>query len=59
MMADTLTRQAAERLIEAAIAAPSVHSSQPWQFVAWPAGRVIEIYADPAAPRREKVTAGR
>ena len=53
MMEDALTRQTAERLIEAAIAAPSIHNSQPWQFVARPAGRVIEVYADPArTPRR-------
>jgi nitroreductase len=52
MMDDTLTRQTAERLIEAAIAAPSVHNSQPWQFVARPADRVIEIYADPARTLR-------
>lgn len=53
MMEDALTRQTAERLIEAATTAPSLYNSQPWQFVAWPADRVIEIYADPArAPRR-------
>ena len=53
MMEDALTRETAERLIEAAIAAPSIHNSQPWQFVARPAGRVIEVYADPArTPRR-------
>jgi len=52
-MEDALTRQTAERLIEAATAAPSVDNSQPWQFVAWPADRVIEIYADPPrTPRR-------
>src|SRR5262249_29961992 len=59
MMEDTLTRQTAERLIEAATAAPSVHNSQPWQFVAWPADRVIEIYADPARTLRRGDPRGR
>src|SRR5262249_1508379 len=48
-----------ERLIEAATAAPSVHDSQPWQFVAWPADRVIEIYADPARTLRRGDPHGR
>jgi len=48
MMEDALTRETAEQLIEAATAAPSIHNSQPWQFVARPADRVIEVYADPA-----------
>jgi hypothetical protein len=58
-MDDTLTRPTAERLIEAAIAAPSVHNSQPWQFVARPADRVIEIYADPARTLRRGDPHGR
>jgi nitroreductase len=59
MMEDALTRQTAERLIEAATAAPSVHDSQPWQFVAWPADRVIEIYADPTRTLRRGDPHGR
>src|SRR5215470_17728920 len=59
MMDDTLTRQTAERLIEAATAAPSMHNSQPWQFVARPAARVIEVYADPARTLREGDPRGR
>jgi len=59
MMDDTLTRETAERLIEAAVAAPSVHNSQPWQFVARPADRVIEIYADPARTLRRGDPHGR
>ena len=59
MMKDTLTRQTAERLIEAATAAPSVHNSQPWRFVARSADRVIEIYADPARTLRRGDPRGR
>jgi len=33
-------------LVAAASAAPSIHNTQPWQFVATP--RAIEVYADPA-----------
>ena len=59
MMEDALTRQTAERLIEAATTAPSLYNSQPWQFVAWPADRVIEIYADPARARSRGDPRGR
>ncbi|HUL25189.1 MAG TPA: hypothetical protein VLW44_05395 [Streptosporangiaceae bacterium] len=48
MVEGALTRRTAERFIEAATAAPSLHNSQPWRFVARPAERVIEIYADPS-----------
>ena len=47
MTEGALSRQTAERLIETATAAPSMHNSQPWRFVARLADRVIEIYADP------------
>jgi nitroreductase len=59
MMEVTLTRQTAERLIEAATSAPSIHNSQPWRFVVWPADQVIEIYADPARILRRGDPRGR
>jgi nitroreductase len=43
-----LTRREARRLVEAASAAPSIYSNQPWRFVIKPAERTIEICADPA-----------
>jgi nitroreductase len=43
-----LTRREARRLIEAANAAPSIYSNQPWRYVIKPAERTIEICADPA-----------
>lgn len=47
-MHGALTRRETRRLIEAASAAPSIGSNQPWRFVIMPAERVIEICADPA-----------
>jgi Nitroreductase family len=43
-----LSRRTAERLIEIATMAPSMHNSQPWRFVVRRDDRVIEIYVDPA-----------
>ena len=54
-----LSRQTAERLIETAIAAPSMHNSQPWRFVVRLADRVIEIYADPTRTLRRGDPRGR
>ena len=59
MTEGALSRQTAERLIEAAIAAPSMHNSQPWRFVARLADRVMEIYADPARTLRRGDPHGR
>ena len=58
-MEGALSRQTAERLIEAATAAPSMHNSQPWRFVARLADRVIEIYADPTRTLRRGDPRGR
>jgi hypothetical protein len=58
-MANTLTRRTAELLVEAATAAPSLHNSQPWRFVARLADRVIEIYADPTRTLRRGDPRGR
>lgn len=59
MMIGALSRQAAERIVEAAIAAPSMHNAQPWRFVARLADRVIEVYADPARTLRRGDPRGR
>lgn len=54
-----LSRRTAEQVIEAAIAAPSMHNSQPWRFVARLTDRVIEIYADPGRILRQSDPRGR
>src|SRR2546427_688385 len=59
MLEGALPRRTAERLIEAAIAAPSMHNNQPWRFVARLADRVIEIYADPTRTLRRGDPQGR
>lgn len=59
MTIGALSRQTAERLVEAATAAPSMHNAQPWRFVARLADRVIEIYADPARTLRRGDPRGR
>ncbi len=59
MTEGALSRHTAERLIEAAIAAPSLHNSQPWRFVARLSDRVIEVYADPARTLRRGDPRGR
>jgi nitroreductase len=59
MTESALSRQTAERLIETATAAPSMHNSQPWRFVARLADRVIEIYADPTRTLRQGDPRGR
>jgi nitroreductase len=59
MISGTLSRHAAEQLVEAATAAPSMHNTQPWRFVARLAERVIEIYADPVRTLRRGDPRGR
>jgi nitroreductase len=41
-------RQLLRELLEAAVAAPSMHNTQPWRFRIRESGRVIELSADPA-----------
>lgn len=59
MMTGALSRQLAERLVEAATAAPSMNNAQPWRFVARLADRAIDIYADPVRTLRRGDPRGR
>src|SRR5712692_7561356 len=43
-----LTREVFEQLLQAAVAAPSMHNTQPWRFRVRQASRTIELRADPA-----------
>lgn len=38
---------AARELVAAAVAAPSLHNTQPWRFAVWPGLDVVELSADP------------
>lgn len=42
------TRDLIEQLLQAAVAAPSMHNTQPWLFRLRDDNRVIELHADPA-----------
>ncbi len=43
-----LTREVFDQLLQAAVAAPSMHNTQPWRFRVRHASRTIELRADPA-----------
>ena len=43
-----LSKQMIDRLLRAAVAAPSMHNTQPWRFRVRPDRRTIELRADPA-----------
>jgi nitroreductase len=48
-----------DRLLRAAVAAPSMHNTQPWRFGYRDADQTIEIYADPARGLRHGDPHGR
>jgi hypothetical protein len=43
-----LSRKLIDELVGAAVAAPSMHNTQPWRFRIGPAKDTIELFADPA-----------
>lgn len=53
------SRQLIERLVGAAIAAPSLHNTQPWRFRIRDGGLVIAVLADPARMLPEADPQGR
>jgi nitroreductase len=59
MNGQRLTRQLAGKLIEAAVAAPSILNTQPWRFTARLTEEIIELYADPARMLRRTDPDGR
>lgn len=54
-----LTREVFDQLLQAAVAAPSMHNTQPWRFRVKPASRTIELRADPARQLPYSDPAGR
>ncbi len=53
------SRQAISDVLEAAVAAPSMHNTQPWRFRYRETDHTIELYADPARVLRHSDPAGR
>jgi nitroreductase len=53
------SRQAIAGVIEAAVAAPSMHNTQPWRFRYREADHTIELYADPGRVLRHSDPQGR
>ena len=53
------TRQVVLRVLQAAVAAPSMHNTQPWRFRYRESDQTIELYADPSRMLRHADPQGR